>query len=209
MKHAAKTVTEFLAELPGDRSSAIRAVRAVIQKHVPKGYAEAFTWGMITWSVPLEIYPDTYNRHPLMYVALGSQKNYMVIHLVCAYMNPVLQKKLADGFKAAGKKLDMGKGCLRFKKLDDLPLEVIAEVAAAVPMRDYVEIARQAHSPQARAKRSAARKADAERPSAGKTRASKAAVKRAVKGSAPASKPGVKRAVASRPAAKAPRARQK
>ncbi len=159
MKHTAKTVTEFLAALPEDRRKAIRALRTVIQRNIPKGYVESALMGMICWSVPLEVYPDTYNGQPLCYAALGSQKNHMALYLMCSYMNPVLQKRLADGFKAAGKKLDMGKACIRFKHLDDLPLDVIAGVAGAVPMQAYVEFTRQAHSPQARAKRAVARAA--------------------------------------------------
>lgn len=157
MKSPATTVTEYLALLPEDRRAAIRAVRAVVQKHLPKGYVEMSSGGWIAWSVPLEVYPDTYNGHPLMYAALVNQKNHIALHLVGAYMNPVLQAKLAAGFKAAGKKLDMGKGCIRFTRLDDLALGSIAEVVAAVPMQDYVAIAQQAHSPEARRARSAER----------------------------------------------------
>jgi hypothetical protein len=151
------TVTEYLASLPADRRSAIEAVRAVVRKHLPKGYVEGLSAGWLAWSVPLEVYPDTYNGHPLMYVALVNQKNHIALHLVCAYMNPVLQAKLDAGFKAAGKKLDMGKGCVRFTRLEDLSLGTIAEVVAAVPMDKYVAIAKQAHSPEARRARSAKR----------------------------------------------------
>jgi hypothetical protein len=146
MKSSAATVVEYIAGLPEDRRSAIKAVRDVIRKHVPKGYAEGIESGCITWSVPLAVYPDTYNGQPLMYAALASQKNHMGLYLMCAYMNPPLRKKLEAGFRAAGKKLDMGKACVRFKKLDDLPLDVIGEVVAAVPMKKYVEVAKTAHA---------------------------------------------------------------
>ena len=92
-----------------------------------------------------------------MYVGLVNQKSHISLHLVCAYMNPVLQAKLASGFKAAGKKLDMGKGCLRFTRTEELALGPIAEVVAAMPMDKYVAIAKQAHSPEARRARSAER----------------------------------------------------
>lgn len=146
MKTKPTTVAAYLAALPDDRRAALKAVRAAVRKHLPRGYEEGFGWGMITWSVPLSAYPDTYNGQPLMYAALASQKNYMSFHLACAYMNAPLRKQLADGFEAAGKKLDMGKGCIRFKQLDDLPLDVIGRAVAAVPAKRYVEIARAARS---------------------------------------------------------------
>ena len=146
MKSDATTVAEYLAGLPEDRRTALEAVRGVIRKNIPKGYVESLGFGMIAWSVPLEAYPDTYNGQPLCYAALANQKNHMAVYLMCAYMNPPLQKKLAAGFKAAGKKLDMGKSCLRFRKLDDLPLDVIGEIAGAVPMKAYVEVAKKAHA---------------------------------------------------------------
>jgi len=145
MKSAANTVTEYLAGLPDDRRTALKAVRAVLKRNVPKGYVESVGFGMIAWSVPLKVYPDTYNGHPLCYAALANQKHHLSLYLMCAYMNAPLQKTLADGFKAAGKRLDMGKACIRFRTLDDLPLDVIAEVAAAVPLERYVAMAKKAH----------------------------------------------------------------
>jgi hypothetical protein len=148
MMSSTKSVAELLAEVPEDRRAALKAVRAVVNKNLPKGYVEqaGSGFGMIGWSVPLEVYPDTYNGHPLCYVSLANQKNHMALHLMCAYMNEPLQKKLAAGFKAEGKKLDMGKACIRFRKLDDLALDVIGEVVAAVPMQTYVDMAKKAHA---------------------------------------------------------------
>lgn len=146
MKSSATTITGYLAGLPEDRRKALKAVRAVVNSRLPKGYKETFAWGMITWSVPLEVYPDTYNGKPLCFAALASQKNHMALYLMCTYMDGPLQKKLVSGFKAAGKKLDMGKACIRFKKLDDLPLDVIGEIAGAVPMKAFVATAKQAYA---------------------------------------------------------------
>jgi uncharacterized protein YdhG (YjbR/CyaY superfamily) len=137
------SVAEYLESLPAERRAAIQAVRKLINKHLPMGYRETFAWGMITWSVPLEVYPDTYNGQPLCYAALGNQKNHMALYLMSAYMASPQQKRLVAGFRAAGKKLDMGKACIRFKSLDDLPLDVIAEVAGAVPVKDFVAAAKQ------------------------------------------------------------------
>ncbi len=139
------TIAEYLESLPEDRRQAIQKVRALVKKHVPKGYAETYGWGGIMWSVPLTVYPDTYNGQPLAYVGLANQKNHIGLYLMCAYMNPKLQKKLADGFQAAGKKLDMGKACLRFKRYEDLAVEPIAEVIAAVPVATYVAAAQKVH----------------------------------------------------------------
>ncbi len=124
--HAA-TVEEYLAELPADGRAVVSAVRDVVLRHLPAGYREAMNWGMITYEVPLERYPDTYNGHPLGYVALAAQKNYFALYLPVVYQNAEREAWLKDEFKKAGKKLDMGKSCLHFKKLDDLPLDVIGD----------------------------------------------------------------------------------
>jgi uncharacterized protein YdhG (YjbR/CyaY superfamily) len=142
MQSSAKTVSEYIASLPDDRRAAIKAVRDVVRKHVPEGYKEGMDYGHIGWSVPLSAYPDTYNGQPLCYAALASQKNHMALYLMCAYGEGPVKQRLVAGFKAAGKKLDMGKACIRFKKLEDLPLDVIAEVAGAVPMKRYIELAK-------------------------------------------------------------------
>ena len=133
-----RTVAEYLESLPEDRRKTIQKVRALVKKHLPKGYTETFAWGGITWSVPLKVCPDTYNGQPLAYAGLVNQKNHIGLYLMCSYMNPKLQQKLTDGFKAEGKKLDMGKSCVRFLKFEDLALGPIAEVIAAVPMADFV-----------------------------------------------------------------------
>jgi len=144
----AKTVAEYIASLPEDRRGAIKAVRAVVKKNLPAGYKEGMDYGFIGWTVPLSVYPDTYNGQPLCYAALANQKNHMALYLMAAYAEGPIKQRLVKGFRAAGKKLDMGKSCIRFKSLDDLPLDVIAEVAAALPMKKYVDIAKAAHPKQ-------------------------------------------------------------
>jgi uncharacterized protein YdhG (YjbR/CyaY superfamily) len=138
MRSGASTVAEYLASLPDDRREAIAAVREVILRNLPSGYLEAMNWGMICYEIPLSVYPDTYNKQPLMYAALASQKNHMAVYLIGVYGCAALRKKLEDGFRAAGKKLDCGKSCVRFKKLDQLPLDLIGELIGAVPMKDYI-----------------------------------------------------------------------
>ena len=144
----AKTVAEYIASLPEDRRDAIKAVRAVVKKNLPAGYKEGMDYGFIGWTVPLSVYPDTYNGQPLCYAALANQKNHMALYLMAAYAEGKVKERLVQGFKAARKKLDMGKSCIRFRSLEDLPLDVIAEVAAAVPMKKYVKIAKAAHPKQ-------------------------------------------------------------
>lgn len=142
----ATTVTAYLKELPPERREVISAVRDVVVRHLPKGYVEAMGFGMIAYAIPLKTYPKTYNGQPLMYAGLAAQKQHYALYLLGAYADPKVGKAMAAEFKKRGKKLDMGKSCLRFKKLDDLPLDVIGEVIASTPpakMIEYVEKSRE------------------------------------------------------------------
>ena len=134
----ATTVADYLAELPADQRKTISAVRAVVRKHLPKGYKETIGYGMICYNVPLSTYPDTYNGQPLCYAALAAQKNYCALYLMNVYGDTLMAKAFRDGFKNAGKKLDMGKSCVRFKTADDLPLDVIGETIAATPVKAFI-----------------------------------------------------------------------
>lgn len=145
-KSASVTVAAWLERLPPERRSAISEVRRVIRKHLPHGYREAVAAGMLTYEVPRNVYPTTYNGQPLWYAALGSQKNYMSLYLMAAYMNPVLTRRLQEGFRKAGKRLDMGKSCVRFRDPADLALGVIGEVIAAVPMDAFIASAEAART---------------------------------------------------------------
>lgn len=138
----AKTIEEYLAELPPDRRDAINAVRKVILKNLPKGYEEMMQYGMIGYAVPLKLYPAGYHcdpSQPLCYCALASQKNYLSLYLMCVYGDKETHKWFVKEYKASGKKLDMGKSCIRFKKLDDLPLDVIGQAVARMPVRKLIE----------------------------------------------------------------------
>jgi hypothetical protein len=138
MKSEATTVNDYLNSLPEERRIAISAVRKVILKNLPKGIEEVMNWGMISYQIPLSTYPDTYNRQPLMYVALASQKNYMAVHLLGIYLGEETRLKFEADYKSAGKKLDAGKGCARFKKLDDLPLDLIGKVVASTTVEKFI-----------------------------------------------------------------------
>ena len=137
---AATSVDEYLAGLPDDRRAVVSAVRDVVRANLPEGYREGFGSGMIAWFIPLERYPATYNRQPLMLAALAAQKNHYALYLTVPYMDPEREAWLRSEFAAAGKKLDMGKSCVRFRKLDDLPLDVIGRVIAATPPDDYIAL---------------------------------------------------------------------
>jgi len=134
VKSEATTVEEYLAELSPDRRDAIAAVRAVILERLPTGYVEGMNWGMIAYEVPLTTYPDTYNKEPLLYAALASQKNYMAVYLQGIYGNQALREQFEAAYRATGKRFDVGKSCVRFRRLDDLPLEVVGDAVAAVPV---------------------------------------------------------------------------
>lgn len=141
MQSKAATVAEYLKELPADRREAISKVRSVIRKNLPKGYAECMSYGMIGYVVPHKIYKPGYHcnpSQPLPMACLASQKNYMTLHLSAIYMNTVSEQWLREEFEARGKRLDMGKGCIRFKKLEDLPLDVIGQAIARVPVADFI-----------------------------------------------------------------------
>lgn len=145
MKSDATTPEEYIAALEYDRAKAIAAVRDVVLDNLPRGYEEVINWGMITYQVPLEVFPDTYNKKPLMYAALASEKNYMVVHLMCLYTRVDLKTEFEAASKAAGRKLDMGKSCVRFKKLENLPLDLIGEIIASTPVDQFIGISKKAH----------------------------------------------------------------
>jgi hypothetical protein len=133
----ATTVAAYLDELPSERRAVVSAVRDVVLAHLPAGYQETMNWGMICYEIPLERYPTTYNRQPLGYVALAAQKQYFALYL-SVYQDAEQDASLREEFERAGKKLDMGKSCVRFRKLDDLPLEVIGRVVASTSPEAYI-----------------------------------------------------------------------
>jgi hypothetical protein len=134
----AATVEEYLESLPEERRAVVAAVREVILRNLPEGYQETMNWGMISYEVPLEKYPKTYNGQPLCYAALAAQKNYYSLYLMAAYGDSKGGERLREEFRKAGKKLDMGKSCVRFRKLDDLPLEAIGRVIASMTPQKWI-----------------------------------------------------------------------
>ncbi|MGQ0614146.1 MAG: DUF1801 domain-containing protein [Planctomycetaceae bacterium] len=141
MPQAPATVKDYLASLSEDRRAAISKVRAAVNKGLPKGYKEGVQYGMIGWFVPHELHPAGYHcdpKQPLPFAGLGSQKSHMSLHLMCVYGDEKLRKWFEQEWKKSGKKLDMGKACVRFKKAEDVPLDVISETVARVPVAGYL-----------------------------------------------------------------------
>jgi hypothetical protein len=133
------TVDQWLAAVPAERKDAINAVRDAVNEHLPQGYEETVDWGMLAWVVPFGTLPNTHNGHPLMLAALGAHTKVMTIYLMTVYSDPEIRNEFETSFKATGKKLDMGGCCVHFKKLDDLPLDVVGRTIARVDVDRYIE----------------------------------------------------------------------
>jgi uncharacterized protein YdhG (YjbR/CyaY superfamily) len=132
----AATVADYLAGLPPERRKVVSELRELIRAHLPEGYEEAMRYGMVCYEIPLSQYPDTYNKQPLSYVAVAAQKNNYSLYLTCAYLDEQRAQRLRYAHARAGKKLDMGKSCVRFKSLDALELDAIAaEIASTTPVQ--------------------------------------------------------------------------
>lgn len=142
MQSKAKTVDDYISELGADRKEAIAAVRKVILKNIDPAFQEQMQYGMIGYSVPHSVYPAGYHcdpKQPLPFAGLASQKNYMSLYLCSAYNDTEFDSWIRNAFEKLGKKLDMGKCCIRFKKLSDLPLDVIAEAFRRVRCDQFVK----------------------------------------------------------------------
>lgn len=143
MQSSASTVEEYLQELPPDRLEAILEVRATILANLPKGFEEGMQYGMIGYYVPHRLYPGGYHcdpKQPLPFASLASQKNHMAVYMMGLYSQQEDQEWFRKAWAKTGKKLDMGKSCIRFKKLDDLPLQLIGQAIKRFPVRKYIAI---------------------------------------------------------------------
>lgn len=135
----ATNVEDYLNELPEDRRVIISNIRGKILENLPNGYEETMNWGMISYEIPLERYPDTYNGQPLGIASIASQKNHLAIYLMGCYMVPEQTKKLLKAFDQMGIKPNMGKSCIRFTKLEKIPLDTIIELIRDFPVEDYIQ----------------------------------------------------------------------
>jgi hypothetical protein len=131
---------EYIEALPEDRKAAISAVRSVILANLPAGYEETVQHGMLSYVIPLAAYPVTYNKMPLLFAGLASQKNYMTVHLMNIYGNPADEEWFVQRYTATGKKLNMGKSCVLFKTIDDLLIDLIGEAVARTPVESCIQL---------------------------------------------------------------------
>ena len=139
MRSDAASVEQYFAELPEDRRAAVAAVRETVLEHLPEGYEEGILHGMVSWHVPLERYPDTYNKQPLTLASLGNQKRHMALYLYCAYTDAEAAARFEERWAQSGRKLDMGKACVRFRKLDDVALDAVGEAIAQTPVEKLID----------------------------------------------------------------------
>jgi hypothetical protein len=138
----ATTMHEYLSALPADRLEAISAVRYLVNRKLPPGYRETVANDTIVWSVPLEACPDTHNGQPLTYAALANEKNFMALYLASVYSDPKTEAAFRDAFVKSGKRLDMGKSCIRFRKVEDLHLPAVGRAVASCAMDEFVRRAK-------------------------------------------------------------------
>jgi Domain of unknown function (DU1801) len=142
MQSKATTVDEYMEQLPEDRKASMKKLRAVIKKHLPKGFQECMGYGMMSYVVPHSKYPAGYHcnpKDPLPFLALASQKNFIALYHMGIYSDPSLLRWFQEAHaKASTKKLDMGKSCIRYKKPDDIPFELIGELVSRMTPDDWI-----------------------------------------------------------------------
>ena len=140
MKSKAETVDEYLDELSDERRETVSIIRKLILEHLPEGYQEAMQYGMISYIIPFDIFPDTYNKQPLSYLSLASQKNNYSLYMSNVYADQEINSWFIKEYKESGKRMDMGKSCVRFKKLDNLPLDLIGEAISKTTPDEYIQM---------------------------------------------------------------------
>jgi uncharacterized protein YdhG (YjbR/CyaY superfamily) len=161
MKVPASSVGEYLAALPPERRATLSVLRQLILKNLPPGYVEAFQCGMICYVIPLDRFPHTYNGHPLVIVSFGAQKHHLALYLMCIYGDSHHRRWFESEFQKAGKTLDAGKACVRFRSLDDLPLDLIRRAVSRVSVERLIawHNAAQSQRPHRRPAKSGSRRA--------------------------------------------------
>ncbi|MBX9806392.1 MAG: DUF1801 domain-containing protein [Flavobacteriaceae bacterium] len=142
MLSTAKTVNDYLNELPEEKKSAFSKLRNSILMNLPKGFEEEMSYGMLGYVVPHSIYPDGYHcnpKLPLPFMAIASQKNFIALYHMGIYANPKLMEWFTSEYpKHSSLKLDMGKSCVRFKKTDQIPFDLIAELVEKMTVEDWI-----------------------------------------------------------------------
>jgi hypothetical protein len=195
------TVSEYLASLPEDRRAGVSAMRELVKKSLPPGFEEGIQYGMISWFVPSSRFAETYNGQPLTIASLAAQKSHDALYLNGVYAVPAEAKRLAEGFAAAGKKLDMGKSCVRWKKLDELAIAPLERALAAVTVEGLIALHDAVHG----TKRGASTKAASKKPAPKKPASTKAASKTPASTKPASKKPTPKKAAPNKAGAKTAR----
>jgi hypothetical protein len=199
MQSKAATVAEYLKSLPEDRRAAIEAMRNAVRQHLDEDIEEGMNYGMIGWFVPHRVFPQGYHcnpKQPLPFAGLASQKNHMSLYLMWTYEDTEEETWLRGAWTKDGRKLDMGKCCIRFKKIEDVPLEVVAEAVRRMPAKKYIAWYESKFDPRSGKAKSTRddKKAAAEKPVAKKAAAKKPATKKAATKKAATKKPATKKA---------------
>ena len=144
MQLKATTPEQYISEIPEERQKAFTKLLSVIKKNLPKGFSETMGYGMMGWVVPHSKYPAGYHcnpKDPLPFIGIASQKNFIAIYHMGVYANPALLKWFITAHaKASPKKLDMGKSCIRYKKPDDIPFNLIGELVSKMTPNEWIAI---------------------------------------------------------------------
>lgn len=141
MKSSATTVREYLDGLPDDRRQAIESLRKTIRANLDRRVVESIQYGMIGYAIPHSVYPPGYHcnpEQPLPFLSLASQKNHMALYLFCLYCDPKEVERFSKAWKKTGKRLDMGKSCVRFRKIEDVPLDVVGDTVKRMTVEAFV-----------------------------------------------------------------------
>nr|WP_321294623.1 DUF1801 domain-containing protein [uncultured Sphaerochaeta sp.] len=140
MKSNATTVQAYIDSLTFEHQAVILPMRSFILSHLPEGMQENISWGMLSYEVPLEVYPTTYNKKPLLYAAIAAQKQYYSLYLMGVYLEEDRKALLQKAFEKSGKRLSMGKSCIRFKRMEDLPLDLIGQMLSSHTIASYIAL---------------------------------------------------------------------
>jgi len=144
MRYNVDSIDGYIEALPEERQVVIKKIRKIINKNLPKGFQEGYIYSMLGWVVPHSLYPDGYHckpADPLPFLNLASQKNFIALYHMGIYADPKLMKWFTDEYpKHCKRKLDMGKSCVRFKKMDDIPYDLIEALVKKMSPKDWIKV---------------------------------------------------------------------
>ncbi len=144
MQISSTSIEDYVSKLPEERQEVFKKLFDTIKNHLPEGFEENISYGMIGWGVPLEKYPAGYHcipGSPLPFISVASQKNFIAVYHMGMYAKPELLNWFTEEFpKHSKRKLDMGKSCIRFKKMDEIPFELIAELSKKMTVDEWISL---------------------------------------------------------------------